>query len=37
VRGERVFGLTLRTMSGAMLVRVGELVEVLLHRASEWV
>ena len=37
VRGERMFGLTLRTVGGAMLVRVVELFQVLLHRAGEWV
>src|SRR5450756_1605306 len=37
VRGEWTFGLALRTVCGAMLVRIGELFQVLLHRASEWV
>ena len=36
VRDERIFGLALRTVGGAMLIEVGELIEVLLHRAGEW-
>jgi hypothetical protein len=35
--GEWTFSLTLRTMRGSMLVRVGELFQILLHRAGEWV
>ena len=37
VRGEWIFGLTLRAAGGAMLVRTVELGEVLLHRTGEWV
>src|SRR5207244_9773920 len=34
--GERVFGLALRTVGGAMAIRIGGLFEVLLHRTGEW-
>ena len=37
VRGERMLGLALRTVGGAMPIEVGELIDVLLHRAGEWV
>src|SRR5665213_707798 len=37
VRGEWIFGLTLRAAGGTMLVRIVELGEVLLHRTGEWV
>ena len=37
VSGEWLFGLALRAVGGAMMIGAGELFEVLLHRAGEWI
>ena len=37
MRGEWMFGLALRTVAGAITIGVSQLLDILLHRAGEWV